>query len=187
LLCDEATSALDPQTTKSILKLLVKLNDTLGLTIIVITHEMGVVKEICDRVAVMEGGKIVEEGDVFSVFSSPKQKITKEFISTTSNLSRVYDLLEEKSPVVALTENEILVKLKFIERYVSEPLISGASRRFDVDFNILFSDVEIIHNAPLGGIISIVSGNREKVEAALDFLREKKVDIEVITDGRSAG
>jgi D-methionine transport system ATP-binding protein len=148
---------------------------------------MAVVKEICDRVAVMEGGRIVEEGDVFSVFSAPGQNITKEFISTTSNLSRIYHLLEEKSPIVALTQNEILIRLKFIERYVSEPLISGASRHFGVDFNILFSDVEIINNALLGGIISIVSGDREKIEAALDFLREKKVDIEVIADGRTTG
>ena len=186
LLCDEATSALDPQTTKSILRLLKKLNETLGLTIVVITHEMAVVKEICDRVAVMEDGKIVEEGDVFSIFSSPKENITKEFIATTSNLSRIYDLLEEKSPVVTLTKNDLLVKLKYIERDVSEPLISGASRRFGVDFNILFSDVEIIHDAPLGGIISIVSGEREKTEAALNFLREKNVHVEVIVDGRTA-
>ena len=183
LLCDEATSALDPQTTRSILRLLRRLNETLGITIIVITHEMGIVKEICDRVAVMEEGKIVEEGDVFSVFSTPKQNITKEFINTTSNLSRIYDLVAEKSQLVRLKKDELLIKLMYKERDVSEALISKASRRFDVEFNILFADVEIIKDAPLGGTVSILSG--EKKEAALNFLREKNIHVEVIADGRT--
>ena len=86
LLCDEATSALDPQTTKSILKLLQQLNQTLGITVVVITHEMAVVKEICNRVAVMDHGDVVEEGEVFHVFASPKESLTRSFIKTTSNL-----------------------------------------------------------------------------------------------------
>ena len=184
LLCDEATSALDPQTTRSILRLLRRLNETLGITIIVITHEMGVVKEICDRVAVMEEGRIVEEGDVFSVFSTPRQNITKEFINTTSNLSRIFDLVDEKSPMVCLRGDELLIKLMYTERNVSEALISRASRRFNVEFNILFADVEIIKDAPLGGTVSILSG--EKIEAALNFLREKNIHVEVIADGRTA-
>jgi D-methionine transport system ATP-binding protein len=186
LLCDEATSALDPQTTHSILRLLRRLNETLGITIIIITHEMGVVKEICDRVAVMEQGRVVEEGDVFTIFSSPKQNITKDFINTTSNLSRVYELVDEKSPMVSLKGDELLVKLMYTERNVSEALISNASRLFDVEFNILFADVEIIKDAPLGGIIAILSGRREKAEAAINFLRGKNVQLEVISDGRVA-
>ena len=183
LLCDEATSALDPQTTRSILRLLRRLNETLGITIVVITHEMGVVKEICDRVAVMEQGKIVEEGDVFSVFSAPKQTITREFISTTSNLSHVYDLVNEKSPMVQLGENDVLIKLMYIERNVSEALISRTSRLFGVEFNILFADIELIRDAPLGGIIAILSGPGEKTKEAISFLREKNVHIEVIANG----
>ena len=184
LLCDEATSALDPQSTRSILRLLRQLNETLGITIIIITHEMGVVKEICDRVAVMEHGKVVEEGDVFSVFSSPQQNITKDFINTTSNLSRVYELVNEKSPMVSLKGDELLVKLMYTERNVSEAVISKASRMFEVEFNILFADVGLINDAPLGGIIAILSGRREKAEAAISFLREKHVQLEVISDGR---
>lgn len=88
LLCDEATSALDPQTTKSILKLLQQLNQTLGITVVVITHEMAVVKEICNRVAVMDHGDVVEEGEVFHVFASPKEPLTRSFIKTTSNLQK---------------------------------------------------------------------------------------------------
>lgn len=183
LLCDEATSALDPQTTRAILRLLRHLNETLGITVIVITHEMGVVKEICDRVAVMEQGRIVEEGDVFSVFSAPVQNITREFISTTSNLSHVYDLIDEKSPMVQLSENDVLIKLMYIERNVSEALISRTSRIFDVEFNILFADVEIIRDAPLGGIIAILSGAGEKTRGAISYLREKNVHIEVIANG----
>ena len=88
LLCDEATSALDPQTTQSILKLLKQVNETLGITIVLITHEMAVVKDICDRVAIMEQGRVVEEGDTVSVFSHPKEAMTKDFIDTASNLGK---------------------------------------------------------------------------------------------------
>ena len=102
LLCDEATSALDPQTTKSILHLLKHLNETLGITVVLITHEMAVVKEICHRVAVMEHGRVVEQGDVFNVFADPKQEITKNFIHTTSNLQKIEELVAENSPVVQL-------------------------------------------------------------------------------------
>ena len=99
LLCDEATSALDPQTTASILELLQSLNKKLGITIVVITHEMAVVKQICDRVAVMENGNVVEEGDVFSIFANPKHQITKDFIKTTSNLQKIEGLIASGSEV----------------------------------------------------------------------------------------
>jgi D-methionine transport system ATP-binding protein len=134
----------------------------------------------------MEEGRIVEEGDVFSVFSSARENITKEFINTTSNLSRIYDLLEEKSPMVRLGGADLLIKLMYTKRNVSEALLSAASRRFDVEFNILFADVEIIKDAPLGGIIAILSGQRDKAEAAIDFLLSKNVYIEVISDGRTS-
>ena len=106
LLCDEATSALDPQTTGAILQLLKHLNERLGITIVIITHEMAVVKEICDRVAVMEHGNVVEEGDVFSIFAAPKAGITRDFIRTTSNLQKIEKLIEDKSPLVALKPGE---------------------------------------------------------------------------------
>ncbi len=102
LLCDEATSALDPQTTKAILQLLKHLNETLGITVVIITHEMAVVKEICHRVAVMEHGKVVESGEVFNIFANPREDITKNFIHTTSNLRKIEELIAEDSPVVKL-------------------------------------------------------------------------------------
>ena len=107
LLCDEATSALDPQTTKAILQLLKHLNETLGITVVIITHEMAVVKEICHRVAVMEHGKVVESGEVFNIFANPREDITKNFIHTTSNLRKIEELIAEDSPVVKLNPGEL--------------------------------------------------------------------------------
>ena len=184
LLCDEATSALDPQTTRSILELLVKLNRELGITIVVITHEMAVIKKICGRVAVMEHGEVVEEGDVFTVFANPQKQITKDFISTTSNLSEIYNLVEENSLVTQLEKGEVLVKIHYRKAEVSEPLISTITAKFGITFNILFSDCEIIGNSPLGGTVGIMSG--EKTEDALRYLREKDILVEVIKDARAS-
>ncbi len=184
LLCDEATSALDPQTTRSILDLLRKLNQQLKITVVVITHEMNVIKRICDHVAVMENGEVVEEGDVFSVFTSPKRQITKDFISTTSNLSEVYRLVEDNDELVALNPGEVLAMLKFRSGTVSEPLISSVSKHFDVVFNILFGDLDIISGAPLGGTAGIFSGNSKNISEALQFLRDRDISVEVIKDAR---
>ena len=186
LLCDEATSALDPQTTKSILKLLQKVNETLGITIVVITHEMDVVKEICNRVAVMDHGNVVEEGEVFSIFATPQNKVTRDFIKTTSNLQKIEELVEADSPVVALKPGELIVRLSYIEKNASEPLISAVTEKFGIILNIIFADVEIVQNAPIGGTVAIVSGDRDKVEQALTYLKEKNVGVEVIKDGRAA-
>ena len=184
LLCDEATSALDPQTTKSILKLLQKVNETLGITIVVITHEMDVVKEICNRVAVMDHGNVVEEGEVFSIFATPQNKVTRDFIKTTSNLQKIEELVEAGSPVVALKPGELIVRLSYIEKNASEPLISAVTEKFGIILNIIFADVEIVQNAPIGGTVAIVSGDKDKVEQALTYLKEKNVGVEVIKDGR---
>ena len=185
LLCDEATSALDPQTTKSILKLLQKVNETLGITIVVITHEMDVVKEICNRVAVMDHGNVVEEGEVFSIFAIPQNKVTRDFIKTTSNLQKIEELVEAGSPVVALKPGELIVRLSYIEKNASEPLISAVTEKFGIILNIIFADVEIVQNAPIGGTVAIVSGDKDKVEQALTYLKEKNVGVEVIKDGRA--
>lgn len=186
LLCDEATSALDPQTTKSILKLLQKVNETLGITIVVITHEMDVVKEICNRVAVMDHGNVVEEGEVFSIFATPQNKVTRDFIKTTSNLQKIEELVEAGSPVVSLKPGELIVRLSYIEKNASEPLISAVTEKFGIILNIIFADVEIVQNAPIGGTVAIVSGDKDKVEQALTYLKEKNVGVEVIKDGRAA-
>lgn len=186
LLCDEATSALDPQTTNSILKLLKQLNATLGITIVIITHEMDVIKEICNRVAIMEHGKVVEEGDVFDIFARPQQNITKAFINTTSSLRKIERLLENDSEVVKLQKEEKILKLQYLEKSVSEALISTISRKFSIDCNIIFANIEIIGNAPLGGLIIIVRGDAADVEGAIQYLENKNIFVEVIKDGRAA-
>ena len=180
LLCDEATSALDPTTTKAILKLLKKLNKKLGLTIVIITHQMEVIKEICDKVAVMEHGKIVEQGDVFNIFANPQNEVTKRFIKATSNLTKIEELIEEDSPVVHLEKGEYLVRFSYIQKNVSEPLISATSRIYDVTMNIIFAEIEIVQNAPIGGTIAIISGKKEAIERALEHIREENVGVEVL-------
>lgn len=184
LLCDEATSALDPQTTKAILRLLKDLNEKLGITVVIITHEMAVVKEICDRVAVMDHGRVVEQGEVFNVFADPRQEITRSFIHTTSNLRKIEELIEEDSPVVQLKPGELIVRLSYIQRNVSEPLISTVSRKFDITLNIIFSDIAIVQNAPIGGTVAIISGERAQITQAMQYLSEKNVGVEVIRDAR---
>ena len=113
LLCDEATSALDPHTTQSILQLIKKINKELKLTVVMITHEMAVVKEICDRVAVMENGRVVEEGDIVTVFAHPQMPVTKNFINTTNNLGKIDELIEANNPLVQINENQQIIKLQF--------------------------------------------------------------------------
>lgn len=184
LLCDEATSALDPQTTKSILKLLQQLNQTLGITVVVITHEMAVVKEICNRVAVMDQGDVVEEGEVFHVFASPKEPLTRSFIKTTSNLQKIEELIAADFPVVATKKGELIVRLSYVEKNTSEPLISTVTRKFGIILNIVFADVEIVQNAPIGGTVAIVSGESSRIDEALQYLRDKNVGVEVIKDDR---
>lgn len=186
LLCDEATSALDPQTTLSILKLLKRLNQQLGLTIILITHEMQVIKEICDKVAVMENGRVVESGDVFSVFASPQESITKDFIDTTSNLSKIYQLIDEGAEITKIKPGECIVKFKYLIKSASEALVSTISRQFNINVNIIFGNIELVGSEPLGGLVSILSGEAKDIEAALEYLKNKNVGVEVILDARNS-
>ncbi len=180
LLCDEATSALDPQTTQSILKLLKQVNQELGITIVLITHEMGVIKEICDRVAVMEDGYVKEMGSVVEVFSNPKEAITRNFIATTSNITKIYDLIEEKADITKLKENEKMVLLSYNTVNTNQALISKVSRELNVDANIIFGNIEVLHNQPLGRLVVIFSGEAENIDAAINTLKKAEVRVEVI-------
>ena len=181
LLCDEATSALDPQTTRSILRLIQDINQKTGITVVIITHEMAVVKDICRRVAVMDGGRVVEEGDVFSIFSSPREAVTRSFISTTSNLSKVEELMEAGSPIVDLSPGQLLVRMTYIQKSASEAIISDLSRRFGVDINIIYSNLEVIEDAPLGGLVAVLGGDR--AQEALEYWTSKNVRAEVLKRG----
>lgn len=184
LLCDEATSALDPQTTRQILKLLKTLNENLGITIVLITHEMAVVKEICTHVAVMDHGRVVEQGDVYSIFADPKMPITQNFIRTTSNLHKVDELIAENAKLTHLQPGQLIVRLSYIERNVAEPVISYLSREYNVDINIIFANVEILQDSQLGGTVAIISGERENVTKAIEYFIEKNVGVEVLKDAR---
>ena len=185
LLCDEATSALDPQTTKAILHLLRDLNAKLGLTIVLITHEMAVVREICHRVAVMEHGRVAEQGEVFNVFVDPRQDITRSFIRTTSNLQKVEELIAADSPVTRLKPGELIIRLSYVQRNAAEPLISVVTKLFDVSLNIIFADINIVQDAPIGGSVAIISGERSHITKAIEYFIDKNVGVEVIKDARA--
>ena len=186
LLCDEATSALDPQTTRQILKLLKELNEKLGITIVLITHEMAVVKEICTHVAVMDHGQVVERGDVYSIFANPQMTITQNFIRTTSNLHKMEELILENAKIANLEPGQLIVRLSYVERNVAEAVISQVSRMYNVDVNILFANVEILQGSQLGGTVAIISGERPDVTKAIEYFIEKNVEVEVLKDARYA-
>ena len=186
ILSDESTSALDPRTTRAILDLLKKVNKELGITIVVITHEMQVIKDICDRVAVMKDGQVVETGTVFDIFANPKKQITREFVENTSNMSRIYELVDSGSPVVALKPGEAILRFRYLERNVSEALVSQLSRKFDLDLNIIFGSIELIGENPIGGLVVIAQGTAENINRAIQYLENKNVGVEVILDGRTA-
>lgn len=183
LLSDEATSALDPDATEAILNLLRDLNRKLGLTIVLITHEMAVIKSICRRVAVMENGRVVEEGDVYDVFAHPRAAITRRFVASASALSKVDKLIEEGSALVKPAADEKLVRLTFHKDCVGEHVISTVSREFGVDINIVLANVEVIEDNPLGGMVALLGGGEKQVAVALHYLNENHVYTEVIADG----
>ena len=176
LLSDEATSALDPEATESILSLLKELNKKLNLTIILITHEMSVIKSICDKVAVMENGRVVEEGDVYSIFASPAQEITKKFIASQSSLSKI-DTLASGGTLIGTEGAGTLVKLQFEKDAVGDALISDVSRKFGVNLNIVLANVDIIRGEPLGAIIAAIKGEPQNVAEALSYFRSKNVKV----------
>ena len=183
LLSDEATSALDPDATEAILSLLRSLNEKLGLTIIMITHEMAVIKSICQHVAVMEEGRVVEEGNVYDIFAHPQQDITRHFVASASALNRVDKLLRDDSPLVYTEPGALLVKLLFSRDSVGDSVISFISREFGVSINIVLASVEVLEGAPLGGMVAIFKGENERVSEALNWLQEHFVEVEVLRRG----
>ena len=183
LLSDEATSALDPDATESILALLRSLNEKLGLTIIAITHEMAVIKSICRNVAVMEDGRVVEEGSVYDIFAHPQQNITKHFVASASALNRVDKLIKEDSPLVRANPGDMLVRLLFSRDSVGDSVISQISREYGVSINIVLASVEVLEGAPLGGMVAILKGDEKQLAEALGYLNAHHVEVEVLRRG----
>ncbi len=180
LLCDEATSALDPQTTKSILELLKDINKRFNLTIVLITHEMNVIKEICDKVAVIENGVIVEQGDVIDVFTNPQTPTAKDFVGAIINhdLPAVFEALH-LSPTPNNGDN-LLVRLSFTGNSTNEPVLASVIRRYNVDTNILYGNVDSIKNVLYGTLVVEVSGQDTDVQAALDYFKQQDLRLEVL-------
>ena len=191
LVCDEATSALDPQTTHSILALLKDINQRFGLTIVIITHEMQVIKEICDRVAVIENGLIIEEGSVVDLFVRPQAPTTKEFIRTIVNHDMPDVFSEIQFSPVPLPGSSLMLRLSFIGDSANEPIIAGLIRRFNIDVNILFGNIDHLKNTPFGTLTIELSGEDGAIQAALNYLNAKELGIEVIgyvaRNARAAG
>ncbi|WP_203248107.1 methionine ABC transporter ATP-binding protein [Sporosarcina beigongshangi] len=177
LLCDEATSALDPETTDSILDLLTDINKRLGLTIVLITHEMHVIRKICHRVAVMEAGKVVEMGDVLDVFQSPREPITKRFVS------QITESVEAKQAMEHIREefpSGTLVKLIFVGERTEQPVLASLIRKFAVDVNIVQGNISHTHGGAYGTLILQLVGDAKIVEEAIRYLNEQDVQTEVI-------
>lgn len=176
LLCDEATSALDPETTDAILDLLLDINEKLGITVVLITHEMHVIRKICHRVAVMEAGQIVEQGNVLEVFQSPKAEITKKFVS------QVTESAEHKESISQMLDdpNSQLIQLTFVGKKAEQPVISHLIRTFDVDVNIVHGNISATKSGPYGTLIVRIAGNEENINRAIQYLDGEDVKSEVI-------
>ncbi|APC09236.1 methionine ABC transporter ATP-binding protein [Neomoorella thermoacetica] len=176
LLCDEPTSALDPQTTASILGLLRDINKSLGLTIIIITHEMQVIKEICDRVAVLNHGRIVEAGSVLDIFTAPRHPVTRELIKSILDTSIPEQVLAGYNPA----GTSLLVRLSFIGHSAGEPVISRMIQEYNVQANILYGKIDHIKDTPFGTLTLELSGQPDALNAAVAFLHGKQLSIEVL-------
>lgn len=179
LLSDEATSALDPQTTRSILGLLRDINRRLNLTILLITHDMNVIKEVCDRVAVIDNSKIVEIGDVLEVFSSPKTPTSRSFIGSVINREIPGELLHRPNGDSGSMVTR-LVRVSFIGASAGEPVISSMIRQYDVEANILYGNIDRVKDTPFGNLALELMGSPDMIDSGLAYLRNRGLEIEVL-------
>ena len=178
LLCDEATSALDPETTNAILDLLVDINEKLGLTIILITHEMHVIRKICHQVAVMENGSIVEQGDVLDVFHRPQQAVTKKFVEQIMGLT---DDEDEVEPILATYNQGKMIRLHFLGETTNQALISQLSKQFAIEINIVQGKITHTKRGAYGTLFVQMLGEQEEMDAAIAYVtNETSVEVEVI-------
>ena len=180
LLCDEATSALDPKTTSQILALLKKLNQELKLTIVIITHQMSVVKDICDRAAVMEQGEVIEQGYVYDLFSNPKTKLTKSFMETANNFGSFFDILDEKGSLADVSDGTHIYLLTYTGDAAGKALMSEIYKKFTVESNILYGNIDYIKGKPLGKLAVNLTGDKDKIEEAVEYIKNSGVQLEVL-------
>ena len=181
LLCDEATSALDPQTTKSILALIKDINKKFSLTVVVITHEMQVIKEICDKVAVISNGVIAEKGSVLDVFTNPQHEITKEFISVLLSNDLPAAFRGSEISAEKVEDSILLVRLIFLGERADDPVLAEMIRScHGVECTMLFGNLDEIRGVPFGRFIVGLNGSEDDIQKALNFLSGKHVRVEVI-------
>ncbi|MGI6307015.1 MAG: methionine ABC transporter ATP-binding protein [Dethiobacteria bacterium] len=181
LLSDEATSALDPQTTRSILELLRDINRQLNLTILLITHDMHVIKEVCDRVAVIDAARIVEVGDVLHIFSNPRSAAARSLINTVINREIPAELLSSSQQGNGPADAK-LIRVSFIGEAAGEPVISSMIKKFDVRANILYGNIDRIKDTPFGNLALEIIGEHGSLAEALDYLRSRGLEVEVLPD-----
>ena len=183
LISDEATSALDPKTTNQILALLKNLNQELGLTIVLITHEMQAVKEAANKVAVMENGVIIERGSLLEIFTNPQKQLTKDFINTATNrdeaLEKVTELLEEQP----LADDEELLQINYVGADTAQPLLSTIYADYGVTTNLLYSNMEILTKTPVGLAIAIFKGTASQRATAKASFADHGVQIQELHVG----
>ena len=183
LISDESTSALDPKTTKQILTLLQDLNQKLGLTVVMITHEMQIVKDICHRVAVMQNGHLIEEGSVLDIFTSPKEALTQEFIKTATGIDEALVKIEKQDFIQTLPKNDLLVQLKYSGRSTDEPILNQIYKEFEVTANILYGNIEILADTPVGEMIVVLSGEPDALMGAQKAIVKAGIDLTVLKRG----
>ncbi|MDU1529350.1 MAG: methionine ABC transporter ATP-binding protein [Staphylococcus warneri] len=180
LLCDEATSALDPQTTDEILDLLLKIKKSQSLTIVLITHEMHVIRRVCDQVAVMENGRVIEQGKVSDVFENPQHEVTRRFVKDDLN----NDFEESLDALEPLDNNAYIVRLNFNGENTTQPIVSYITKTHQIDVNILEADIKNTRNGTLGFlVIHIPFISSENFEDFKSNLNEKHVNVEVLRHG----
>lgn len=179
LLCDEATSALDPGTTRSILNLLKDINKRLNITILLITHQMEVVKAICDEVAVISNGELIEQGTIGEIFANPKHALTSEFIASSLHIE-IPEIYQERLSVVYKNGLNPLLRLELNGKSVNEPILTQAARKFNVNANIITAQTAFAGDANFGILIVELSGDESEQNQAINFFKEKHIKTEIL-------
>ena len=177
LLCDEATSALDPQTTDEVLDLLVKIRQELGLTIVMITHEMQVIRKICDRAAVMEDGKVIEVAPIIELFKNPKSSVTKRFVQDEledEDIDVQIKTIKESFP------NSTVLKLGFVGTKANRPVVSQVIKEYDLDLNVLSGNIKQTNDESYGHLYIATEVDSEKLDEIIDKFESEKVSVEVV-------
>ena len=174
LFCDEATSALDPQTTRSILELLREIQKKMQLTVVMITHQMEVVRDACDFVAVLDAGSVVEEGSVTDIFTHPKADITREFLA---NLGQDFKHKTEGGFVRWSYEGGKYI-LRFVGEMTGEPVLSHVIKKFPVEFNIRAGGIQHIASGDVGTLVTDITGSPDALKDALEYLKNHGIIIE---------